>query len=966
MSNADVPKIINDLVNRFSEHICDYKSGRYKEEQVCAEFILPMFEALGWDIANREGCSEAYKDVIHHDSIKTGVGTKAPDYCFRIGGVRKFFLEAKKPSVSVRDEPYPAFQLRRYAWSAKLPLGIVTDFEEFAVYDCRTRPIKSDKASTSRILYLKYDQYLERWDEISGVFSKNAILKGSFDKYAEGAKGRRGTAGVDDAFLEEIERWRQLLAQGIAQNNKRLDVRNLNFAVQAIIDRIIFLRICEDHGFESYGQLMALQNGPHVYDRLVEIFRHADKRYNSGLFHFVEERGRATPIDTLTPKLKIDDSVLRTIFENLYYPQSPYEFSVIPAEILGQAYERFLGKVIHLTPTRRAKIEEKPEVRKAGGVYYTPSYIVDYIVQNTVGELLEGKTPKEAARFRILDPACGSGSFLIGAYDHLMKWHLEWYTHHNPERWAKGKTPALYKIRKDEWALTFTEQKRILTDNLYGVDIDPQAVEVTKLSLLLKLLEGLQQRELFREHALPDLGSNIKCGNSLIGPEFYKNQMDFFTDEERMRINVFDWDGEFSAIMKSGGFDTVIGNPPYGAYLGEMEKEYLHRSYTCQNYQLDSYLLFLERTITKLINGSGYYGMIIPNPWLTNLLQTNVRKFVTTKTRMVEIVHFLFPVFDDATVDTQIVILRRMESGKWETRVSIVESADGLVLPTPDNIKIIKHDQDKWKRLNGGTINIFMDEDDDRLAHKCLQRTKPLDELCVINVGIKPYQVGKGKPPQTRNDVENRSFDSASPKTPMHRQYLRGCDIGRYLIAPLQRRYLKYGPWLAEPRPAADFDVVPKIVMRQTGDGLIAALDIDKYLCLNNMHVIVPRKSQYDPSYLLGIVNSTLLNWYYRTLNPEVGEALAEVKKTNVARLPVRQINFSNKTDKSYHDKLVKYVNLMFVLNKKITVAKTPHVKTALQRQIYAIDNEIDRLVYELYGLTKEEIKIVEESVEKE
>ncbi|MFH1830811.1 MAG: type I restriction enzyme HsdR N-terminal domain-containing protein [Pseudomonadota bacterium] len=191
------PELLKRLVARFHEHIDDYKSGAYKEEQVCAEFILPMFEALGWDIQNREGYSEAYKEVIHHDSIKTGVGTKAPDYCFRIGGIRKFFLEAKKPSVSIEDEPHPAFQLRRYAWSAKLPLGIVTDFEEFAVYDCRTRPSKSDKASTARIMYLKYDQYLDRWDEIAGVFSKDAVLKGSFDKYAESTKGRRGTASVD-------------------------------------------------------------------------------------------------------------------------------------------------------------------------------------------------------------------------------------------------------------------------------------------------------------------------------------------------------------------------------------------------------------------------------------------------------------------------------------------------------------------------------------------------------------------------------------------------------------------------------------------------------------------------------------------------------------------------------------------------------------------------------------------------
>ena len=148
-------------------------------------------------------------------------------------------------------------------------------------------------------------------------------------------------------------------------------------------------------------------------------------RYNSGLFHFEVEKDRAEAPDTLTPNLAIDDKVLKDIFDNLYYPQSPYEFSVLPADILGHVYERFLGKVIRLTPGRQVKIEEKPEVRKAGGVFYTPTYIVDYIVRQTVGPLLEGKTPAQVGGtgdrggvtppLRILDAACGSGSFLLGS-----------------------------------------------------------------------------------------------------------------------------------------------------------------------------------------------------------------------------------------------------------------------------------------------------------------------------------------------------------------------------------------------------------------------------------------------------------------------------------------------------------------------------------------------------------------------
>jgi hypothetical protein len=502
--------------------------------------------------------------VVHEDAIKVGGATKAPDYSFRIGGTRKFFLEAKKPSVDIKYDIHPAYQLRRYAWSAKLPLSILTDFEEFAVYDCRVKPVKTDKASQSRILYLIYTDYTKRWEEIAGIFSREAILKGSFDKYVESKKAKRGTAEVDTAFLQEIERWRDLLARNIALRNPNLTQRELNFAVQRTIDRIIFLRICEDRGIEFYGKLMALQNGTRIYQRLFQLFRQADDRYNSGFFHFRPEKERPNDsLDKLTPVLSIDDKVLKDILKNLYYPDSPYEFSVLPADILGQVYEQFLGKVIRLTPAHHAVVEDKPEVRKAGGVYYTPTYIVDYIVKQTVGKLVEGKMPGPrgaVSKLKILDPACGSGSFLLGAYQFLLDWHRDEYIKDGPEKWATGRTPRLYQTDTGEWKLTTDERKRILLNNIYGVDIDPQAMEVTKLSLLLKVLEGedeqtiAQQLALFHKRVLPDLANNIKCGNSLIGPDFYEGQqMDFLNEEEMYRINVFDWQAEFLEIMKNGG-----------------------------------------------------------------------------------------------------------------------------------------------------------------------------------------------------------------------------------------------------------------------------------------------------------------------------------------------------------------------------------------------------------------------------
>ena len=409
-----------------------------------------------------------------------------------------------------------------------------------------------------------------------------------------------------------------------------------------------FCEYAKTAGSSLYGTLQSLQNAPNIYRRLAEIFRRADDRYNSGLFHFTPEKERPEPPDELTLGLSIDDKPLKGILERLYYPDSPYEFSVFPAEILGQVYEQFLGKVIRLTEGHQARVEEKPEVRKAGGVYYTPAYIVEHIVKRTVGALLgeadrerQGMagdvrlaglrpkpfTPSQAAKLRILDPACGSGSFLLGAYGFLLNWHRDWYVADDPEKHARSRNPRLYRGPAGDWRLTTAEKKRILLNNIYGLDIDPQAVEVTKLSLLLKVLEGesgetiSNQLRFLHERALPDLDANVKCGNSLVGPDFYNgHQLNLFDDEERWRINAFDWhDTEhgFGAIMAAGGFDAVIGNPPYIRIqtLNETQPEaveYFGRHYGAAakgNY--DIYVLFLEKGLS-LLNRSGVAGYICP------------------------------------------------------------------------------------------------------------------------------------------------------------------------------------------------------------------------------------------------------------------------------------------------------------------------------------------------------------------
>lgn len=533
----------------------------------------------------------------------------------------------------------------------------------------------------------------------------------------------------------------------------------------------------------------------------------------------------------------------------------------------------------------------------------------------------------------------------------------EWQKKHRALCWVDPDTGDIH--------LTVELKRRILTQNIYGVDLDAAAVEVTQLSLYLKMLENenrttlQRQRELLADEAdialLPPLQDNIKCFNSLIGSDFS------MMADDLVRVRARDWDYEFSGIKKAGGFDAVIGNPPYGAYLDESHKEYLNARYSFQTYQLDSYLLFLERSLRELLRTGGLYGMIIPNPWLTNILQTTTRRFVCEHCRIHEIVHFKFPVFPGVTVDTQIVVLEKGDPSDWTARVLVVSPSEriGDALPALPSVAL-SHKQEKWRKLDGGVLNIFTSEAEEALAAKIAKQSVRLDSFCDINVGIKPYQVGKGVPKQTKQTVETRPFDSGKKDSKRHRAYLRGSDIARYLISPVEPRFLDYGAWLAEPRPAANFDAPAKIVMRQTGDSIVATLDTHQFLCLNNMHVIVPKHSNPSLKYLLGLVNSRALNWYYHTLNPEVGEALAEVKRTNVAQLPMRLVDSRIPADKSRHDKLVALVDKLLGLMPKLRAATADSDKATLQNAVTATDQQIDALVYELYGLTPEEIKLVE------
>ena len=934
------------LCRYFATNAQAFLAPGVKEAHVRQSLIDPFFEALGWDVRNTAMAAPQYREVIPEDSLDVEGHQKAPDYTFRVGPLPKFYAEAKKCGVNINADPGPAYQLRRYGWSAKVAVSILTDFQELGVYDCTSRPRPSDKASHARIQYFRFEEYPDRWRELWDVFSREAVWSGAFDQYAA-SKRKRGTSEVDVEFLKEIEGWRDALARNIAIRNKNLSPDDLNTAVQMTIDRIVFLRMAEDRGIEPFEQLLKLCERPDIYPRFIrDLCRRADEKYNSGLFHFKKEAEISEAPDLITPKLTIDDKVFKLILQSLYFEYgSPYHFGVLPVEILGTVYERFLGKVIRLTAGHQAKIEEKPEVRKAGGVYYTPSYIVDYIVKNTVGKQIEGKSPaqlegiKGKPPFRVLDMACGSGSFLLGAYQCLLDHCLKWYVEHKPA----AHTQAVFQdARNGQWRLTIEEKKRILTAHIFGVDIDPQAVEVSKLSLLLKALEGeddaslSRQLALFHDRVLPNLSDNIKCGNSLIGPDYFTGKLIAEPDEMK-RVNPFDWNQGFPNAMKVGGFDCVIGNPPYlkltMTNLDQNTADYYNANYKSlsSGSSKNLFQIFIERV---LYLEPRIFSYIVPEALLTTSSNKLIRSLMLKKMNLAKLVVFDHFVFEKATIGSTIFVLER---DKHSAEV-IVEKlySQGT---TREIKKLILEDRAEiWDTSSRNEFRPILEK-----ARRCSIMMKELVEM------------SKGMVVKDR-----KNFLRSSPKSG-DLPFLLGNSMGRYELD--YKFFANYDDLtiVGGTRNFYKHVQTPRLLIRRTGDVLCAVYSSEKELIESTLYILTSTKCHFK--YLLGILNSKLLTFYLRQKLITNVQGFPQVLMSQLEQLPIRLINVSDPADKARHDRMVSLVDSMLALYKQLADAKSEAQKGIIQRQIDATDREIDQLVYELYGLTEEEIAVVEEGV---
>jgi hypothetical protein len=1016
---------IADLVAQFEQN----EATLLKTEEANIEnvFVRPLFRFLNWNVDNT-GLSEPQWEFVLQRTTREG---SRPDYVLQLDGQHLFVMDAKKARYDMHD-PRWLNQVYAYAYSTqnnsparKIDFAILTDFQEFVVLDCTLHAAKPDVLKTFYVLDWRYPDYVARFDELWELFERNNVLTtsreraaGIFSCYLSPKQVKANRIPPDKAFLSALDDektgWRVRLAKDMKRLNSQTTGDVLTAAVQLLIDRLVFVKVLSDREIEEdYLARMAeiverdglAENDCGWFVACQNLFGELNQMYNGSVFAPREELER----------VRVSNKVVRGIIGDLLPENSPYNFAVLPVEILGTIYERFLGRVVHATDAR-VKIEDKPEVRKAGGVYYTPQYIVNYIVQNTVGKLLaDCKTPADVARLKILDPACGSGSFLLGAYDALLTWHKAYYATEDgrrktgekirhPSSVIRRSSNAYYLDDDGRVRLTAKLKRQILLNNLFGVDIDPQAVEVTRLSLSLKALEETRsdeahhERTLFNQTLLPDLSANIKCGNSLIGTDYI-----CVDDAELKRVKPFDWAREFPGIFdrrdaenaeEKTGFDAVIGNPPYvrQELLGDTKK-YFEQNYAAYHGTADLYAYFIERGVS-LLKPNGVFGFIVANKWMRTNYGEPLRRWMKQQ-RIEEITDFGdLPVFTTATTYPCILILRKdaPRTTFLATQVETLEF-DNLA----DYANANRYTVNQTNLADGGWS--LSNQGAQALLEKLRAAGIPLEEYAhgKVYYGLK---TGLNQAFVIDEATRQKLIAADTKSAELIKPFLIGREIKHYgTLNPAQ--YLVLMPrgwtreisknardawkWLQKNYPAIAEHLAPFAADAEKrydkGEYWWELRTCDYYAEFEKPKIIYPNICQRpeftfdtaqfftnqkcfiipgDDKYFLGILNSTVMNFLFTTLLPKLRGGFYEPSYVFFKNFPVRAVNFSDPADRERHDRVVALVEQMLDLHKRLHAAQTQTDKELYQRQIDATDKQIDALVYELYGLTEQEIRIVE------
>jgi len=812
---------------------------------------------------------------------------------------------------------------------------------------------------------------------------------------------------ISAQFYKDYSQFKQDIFANLTKNNPQFAQLLLFKKSQKFLDRLLFVFFAEDTGLvppnsiiteiENWEKLQELNAYDSLYNRLKKFFQHLNMGYQSSIYDIPAYNGGLFSTDKILDKLNIDDEVLKDNLLKL----AAYDFKTeLDVNILGHIFEHSLNELEEIT----AKIEgraKKNTKRKKDGIFYTPKYITQYIVENTLGTLCAEKRQelnlveiefddsyrkgslsakgqklfkaleaykKWLLQLKILDPACGSGAFLNQALNFLIAEHQE------IDNIIADLTNAMPKF--------YDTDKMILENNIFGVDINEESVEIAQLSLWLRTAK--------KGRKLSNLSRNIKCGNSLID------------DSAVAGDKAFDWNKEFQKIMGNGGFDVVIGNPPYGVVFNNAEKQYLKPfDKLVPDYEI--YIYFISLGIYKLLKPSGFLFYIIPNTFLSIVYGQKYREFLTKNYQIPYIVDLSeIDIFADAQVRNCIFGLRKNNIEKKYTQFFRIEPINKTFwLNKILNQEVLSENTENW-------LNLSFNRSVSRLITK-LNKNQKLDCFFEVSQGLIPYDKYRGHSQET---IEGRVFHADYQKDESYKKELKGSDISRYQLNWNGDLWISYGEWIAAPRNPKFF-VEKRVLIREiTNCYLFCTYTEEEYYNTPSIINIVQKEKSLDLKYLLAILNSKMMGWYHNNTSPKAKKGLfPKILINDVRNLPIKSL--------SKQQPFIEKADLMLALNKELQAKKTRFINritsnleitkftkkldafynfdfktfvaelkkqkvtlslvqqdeweeyfaaykteiNQLQIQIDATDKEIDHKVYELYGLTEEEIGIVEKNL---
>jgi type I restriction-modification system DNA methylase subunit len=850
------------LMKQYEKVVNEGKEKDYSELDVGSKFILPLFEKLGWDIKNINEVKEQKRTIVG-----------PVDYSLNIDEKPKILVEIKKfenldgyRTTKGRKQTYPE-QAINYAWHVKADWAILSNFKETRLYYSHVREPKE-----GLIYKLDFSEYIEEFDSL-WLLSKDAVISGILDTFER----RRTRENIDIEILKDLYECRILLTNNIHLRNPELDKNLIRKSVQKILDRLIVIRVAEDRNIVSSDSILIQLEAwektvlnkeirTFVMD-LKNLFRDFDFSYNTSLFE-----------EDICEELKIDNDIMKRVIERLYV----YNFDMISSDVLGAVYENYIGHILEGSE-KGIKITENRKKRKKFGIYYTPTHVVGYIVKNTLGDLLENETPDEVSNIRILDPACGSGLFLIKAFDYLKKYYEEHNTETHKNAIKNGSLEGYMNM------IPIIE-KKILTENLFGVDLDEQAGEIASVNLMLKALRKGEKLPLI-------LNKNIKIGNSLISGMEEDLRVHFKDDWKDKKW--FNWKEEFGEIMDKGGFDVIIGNPPY-VEARKIEQDYVdyyRRNFETAGNRVNTFPLFIERAINLLKDG-GFLGMIVHKNSIRSNDYMNLRTFILDNCSIIRIITLGAGVFEGVTGEMVILILQKVKDSVIRKKNIVLHGGKEIVM-SPGCGVYQKIPQKIFYEIPGNRFNTYLNEEKIKILEKMRNGCIELRNIAETKQGI---IVGN-----------EEKYIAKCPESEKYKPILRGRNISRYNLK-FDDEYLHYVPGtkvLTRGKTPGLFEKEEKILTQHVSGRIIATLDTDQFYVLQTINLVFS-KGEISNYYLLSLLNSKLMNFYYDSYFNMGSEFTTAVATENLDLLPIKLISESEQKP------FITLAHNMLTINKKL------------------------------------------------